>query len=95
MLADPRGEHVAAHHEHADDEEEAGHFEASVPDQLEDMELRAPDRKHHYISPVLYPHTAHRFSDLYLREHSMSEAAAAMHGTAQVEHHREQVNVVC
>ena len=96
MLADPRGEHaVADQHAHDDDEEDAGRFEASVPDQLEDMELRAPDRKHRYISPVLYPHTAHRFSDLYLREQSMHEAAAALQGINHVDDHREQVNVVC
>jgi len=96
MLADPRGERASVQRAMvAGDDEDLGHVEANVQDQLDDMELHAPDRKHRYISPVLYPHTAHRFSDLHLREQSMRDAEEALHRYDHVDDHREQVNVVC
>jgi len=96
MLSDPQGENAAAPHAMvAGDDDDLGQIQASVQDQIEDMDLRAPDRKHRYISPVLYPHTSHRYSDLHLREQSMQDAADALHRYGHVDDHREQVNVVC
>ena len=68
-----------------------------VPDLLEDLDMRAPDRnpKADYISPVLYPQTAHLFSEDAARRALIDYSTFDALDSQGVDDYREQINVVC